>query len=352
MNLVGYDAAALGSHEFNYGIPILRTFEDQLGTSRSSARTPSTRRPSAPGVQALHHPHVPGRPRSPAPRSACSAWTNLASRSGTRPTSRGGWSSRASSRQAKVRAEMKKKGCDLIIVSAHPGPNTSSSYGDALCPTGERVVLVGRAGVRRRDPGRPRAPRGPLMFVRNKRTGQVPLCEPAYWGMRVALMDPGRPGDVDPHGDLKWVLVGSGSQVLNSNTVDPRPEGHRGSAGAARHGRRLRELAGRHLDRGDVSGRAVVGTSRSSTSSTTSRPRRRQRRPLREAATLPVLSIAAPFNRQASFPSGRVTVRDVAGPLHLRQHAARRTGVGRGRAGLPILGALLQRGRGRSRWRR
>jgi 2',3'-cyclic-nucleotide 2'-phosphodiesterase/3'-nucleotidase len=30
-------------------------------------------------------------------------------------------------------------------------------------------------------------------------------------------------------------------------------------------------------------------------------------------ASLPVLSIAAPFNRQASFPAGQVTVRDVAG---------------------------------------
>ena len=27
MNLVGYDAAALGNHEFNYGIDTLRTFE-------------------------------------------------------------------------------------------------------------------------------------------------------------------------------------------------------------------------------------------------------------------------------------------------------------------------------------
>ena len=30
MNLIGYDAAALGNHEFNYGIPLLRTFESQL----------------------------------------------------------------------------------------------------------------------------------------------------------------------------------------------------------------------------------------------------------------------------------------------------------------------------------
>jgi 2',3'-cyclic-nucleotide 2'-phosphodiesterase/3'-nucleotidase len=32
-----------------------------------------------------------------------------------------------------------------------------------------------------------------------------------------------------------------------------------------------------------------------------------------DAAALPVLSIAAPFNRSASFPAGEVTVRDVAG---------------------------------------
>ena len=30
MNTVGYDAAALGNHEFNYGIPLLRTWEKQL----------------------------------------------------------------------------------------------------------------------------------------------------------------------------------------------------------------------------------------------------------------------------------------------------------------------------------
>ncbi|GAA3068540.1 hypothetical protein GCM10020000_61220 [Streptomyces olivoverticillatus] len=29
MNAIGYDAAALGNHEFNYGIPTLRKFEEQ-----------------------------------------------------------------------------------------------------------------------------------------------------------------------------------------------------------------------------------------------------------------------------------------------------------------------------------
>lgn len=30
MNAIGYDAAALGNHEFNYGLPVLRQFEKQL----------------------------------------------------------------------------------------------------------------------------------------------------------------------------------------------------------------------------------------------------------------------------------------------------------------------------------
>ena len=37
MNTIGYDAAALGNHEFNYGIPLLRTL-------RRAARLPAARR--------------------------------------------------------------------------------------------------------------------------------------------------------------------------------------------------------------------------------------------------------------------------------------------------------------------
>ena len=31
MNAIGYDAVALGNHEFNYGIETLRKFEEQCG---------------------------------------------------------------------------------------------------------------------------------------------------------------------------------------------------------------------------------------------------------------------------------------------------------------------------------
>ncbi|EBM0725750.1 bifunctional metallophosphatase/5'-nucleotidase, partial [Salmonella enterica subsp. enterica serovar Senftenberg] len=39
MNAMGYDAAALGNHEFNYGIETLRTFESQLDFPLLSANT-------------------------------------------------------------------------------------------------------------------------------------------------------------------------------------------------------------------------------------------------------------------------------------------------------------------------
>ncbi|WP_246354829.1 hypothetical protein [Nocardioides ungokensis] len=92
MNLVGYDAAALGNHEFNYGIDTLRAFESQLNfpllganavdrppSGRCSRRTSSGSSPSATAARS---------------RSACWGSPTPASRSGTRRTSRERWSSR------------------------------------------------------------------------------------------------------------------------------------------------------------------------------------------------------------------------------------------------------------------
>jgi len=75
MNLVGYDAAALGNHEFNYGIPLLRTFhpaEDwPLATGVLAAFAYVARqvgdRASA-KVEALGLAGITAIPESPAPR--------------------------------------------------------------------------------------------------------------------------------------------------------------------------------------------------------------------------------------------------------------------------------------------
>ncbi|MFM6847803.1 MAG: metallophosphoesterase, partial [Terrabacter sp.] len=131
MNLVGYDAAALGNHEFNYGIDTLRTFESQLNFPLLGANAvdPATGRPVFPpyvikrfkvhgapdltvGVLGLTNPgiaiwdkaNVEGRMEFPG----------------------------LVEQAAKFVPELKRRGCDVVVISAHSGADTSSSYGDAL----------------------------------------------------------------------------------------------------------------------------------------------------------------------------------------------------------------------------
>ncbi|WP_395656265.1 bifunctional metallophosphatase/5'-nucleotidase [Nocardioides sp.] len=314
MNLVGYDAAALGNHEFNYGLPILRTFEDQLDFPLLGANAvdPATKRPAFKPY--LIKTFRVGRGRTL--KVGVLGLTNPGIAIWDKANVEGKMEFPGLVEQAKKFVpEMKKKGCDLIVVSAHSGPNTSSSYGDAL-PYPENAsslvaaqvphvdaILVGHAHLE-----------VPQQFVRNERTGQqVLLCEPAYWGMRVALMDLIVQATWTKRGELKWVLVGSGSQVLNSNTVDPDAK-----------------VAAAVQDQHDTVVDYVNSPVGTSTEEMSAARAVVEDVPIIDfvnyvqadavkagltgaAASLPVLSIAAPFNRQASFPSGEVTVRDVAG---------------------------------------
>ena len=312
MNAVGYDAAALGNHEFNYGLDVLRTFERQCNHPLLSANTVDWRtgapifRPYViktikvhgqkpirvgilglvtPGVAIWDKANVEGKARFP-----------------------------GIVEQAKVFVpRLKRAGADVIIVSCHSGADTSSSYGDAL-PYPENAstllaqqvpgidaILVGHAHKEI-----------PQRQVPNLTTGkQVLISEPLYWGMRVTVMD------------LKlakvkgsWVVDDkkSTATLLNSNTAPEDPE----IAALIRpaHEQVLTYVNG------------VVGTSRQAMSAATSRYEDTaamdfinyvQGGAVRKAlagtanAATPVLSIAAPFNATAAIPAGDVTVRDVAG---------------------------------------
>ena len=72
MNLIGYDAAALGNHEFNYGIPLLRDVRvpAELPAARRERRRPGHR---AAGLPALPRQDACGCPTAPTSRSASSA---------------------------------------------------------------------------------------------------------------------------------------------------------------------------------------------------------------------------------------------------------------------------------------
>lgn len=314
MNLVGYDAAALGNHEFNYGLDTLRTFEDQLNFPLLGANAvdPATGLPAFP-------PYIIKRFKVGRGRTltvGVLGLTNPGIAIWDKANVEGKMEFPGLVQQArKYVPKMKAKGCDIVVVSAHSGADTSSSYGDAL-PFPENAASLVAANVRGIDAILVGHAHKEIdqRFVRNTHTGQqVLLCEPYYWGMRLAVMDFVVRETYNKWGKLQWDLVGAGSQLLNSNTVDADP-----AVAAA--------VQGQH-DTVVTYVNSPIGTSTEALSAARAVV---EDVPIIDfvnyvqadavkagltgaAASLPVLSIAAPFSRSASFPAGEVSVRDVAG---------------------------------------
>ncbi|MGH3358987.1 MAG: bifunctional metallophosphatase/5'-nucleotidase, partial [Nocardioidaceae bacterium] len=206
---------------------------------------------------------------------------------------------------------VRRDGADIVIVLSHSGMDLSSSYGDAL-PFPENIserlatvvpgidlVLCGHTHLDI-----------PQRVVRNKRTGEpVLMTQPMRWGMRLSIADL----EIECTGN-EFQVISRQARTLNTNAVDA----DRRITG------RLRRSHGKVV--GYVNSR--IGTAREAMSATTSR--------YADSAAidfinyvqasavkveiagspeegLPVLSIAAPFNRDAAIPAGDVSVRDVAG---------------------------------------
>jgi 2',3'-cyclic-nucleotide 2'-phosphodiesterase / 3'-nucleotidase len=311
MNVIGYDAAALGNHEFNYGIPLLRTFQQQLDFPLLGANAVDwnsgepvfppyvikTVRPAGalfpvkvgilgltnPGIAIWDKAHVEGKLRFPGLVEYAKIWL----------------------------PKLRRAGADVVIVAAHSGADTSSSYGDAL-PYPENAstlvaeevpgidaILVGHAHAEIAQ-----------RYVTNKATGkQVLLTEPLFWGKRLSVQEL----------DLRWSLLhgwqvdGARSQVLKSNAVPEDPA-------------IVRLLTASH-EKVVTYVNSVIGQCKQAMSAATARYEDSaaldfinyvQADAVRQAlagtsnAALPVLSIAAPFNRAAAIPAGDVSVRDVA----------------------------------------
>jgi len=131
MNAVGYDAAALGNHEFNYGLDLLRTFESQCNHPLLSANTVDWRS-GAPIFAPYVIKTVKVRGQKPlrvgilglvTPGVAIWDKANVEGKA-TFP---------GIVEQAKIFVpRLKAAGADVVIVSCHSGADTSSSYGDAL----------------------------------------------------------------------------------------------------------------------------------------------------------------------------------------------------------------------------
>ncbi|MEU9362801.1 5'-nucleotidase C-terminal domain-containing protein [Streptomyces sp. NPDC048301] len=310
MNRIGYDAAALGNHEFNYGIPVLRKFEEQcdfplLGANALDAKT----------LRPAFAPYVIKRVRTPHGRDVRVAVLGLTN-PGIAIWDKANVSGKMvfpglEEQAAKWVPKLRSMGADVVIVSAHSGSSGTSSYGDQLPYVenaaglvaeqvpGIDAILVGHAHSEI-----------PEYFVTNKETGkQVVLSEPLKWGQRLTLFD----------FDLvwekgRWVVEKVGASVLNSNTVEEDP--------------RITSLLGDEHAKVVAYVNQVIGTSVAAMS-TADAPWKDepvidlinlvQAETVKgalaggEYAGLPVLSQAACFSRTAAIPAGEVTIKDAAG---------------------------------------
>ena len=262
MNLIGYDAAALGNHEFNYGIALLRTFESQL-------QLPAARRQrgrpgdQAAGLPAVHHQEVQGRPDGADLKVGILGLTNPGIAIWDKANVEGKMEFPGLVEQAKKFVpELKaarlrrrrglgalRRGHVLVVRRRAAVPR-------------ERRRAGRRAGARhRRDPGRPRAHGDPaaLRHQHEDRQAGAALPSRSSGASGVAVMD----FDLEQV-DGRWQVVRSArSQVLNSNTVAGRPGGRRPRC-RQQHDTVVAYVnsVDRHLDRGDV--RRTAPSSRTS----------------------------------------------------------------------------------------
>ncbi|MFD3453624.1 bifunctional metallophosphatase/5'-nucleotidase [Streptomyces sp. NPDC058691] len=310
MNAMDYDAAALGNHEFNYGIPLLREFEDQckfplLGANALDAKTGQP----AFAPYSLHRMRVQGAPDVTV---AVLGLTNPGIAIWDKGNVQGKMTFPGLEEQAaKYVPRLRAMGADVVIVSAHSGTSGTSSWGDQLPYVENAAALVAE-----QVPGIDAILVGhahneiPEYVVANKQTGQgVVLSEPSKWGQRLTVFD----FEMEMV-DGAWEVVTVGASVLNSNTVEEDPE----IVGLLRdeHAKVVEYV------------NQVIGDSAAAMSATESPYKDTpiidfinhvQAETVKAAlvgteyAALPVLSQAACFSRTAAIPAGRVTLRDVAG---------------------------------------
>ncbi|GAB3280675.1 5'-nucleotidase C-terminal domain-containing protein [Actinocorallia lasiicapitis] len=313
MNAINYDAVTLGNHEFNYGLPLLKKWIHQmhapvLGANAVKAgcdvpayepyvikrmRVKNHGKPILVGVLGLTNPgvaiwdkaNVEGKLDFLDLVETAKKWVPV----------------------------LKDKGCDLVIVTAHAGDNGFSSYG------GDLPVENASALVAEEVPGIDAILFGHAhkevaqRFVTNKATGkQVLLAEPSYWGRRLVVMD----FTLEPTGKKNdaWTVVTKSAISVNSNTVaeDPaivkliKPQHDKTVSYVnqviAKSAAELSAQESPYKDTAilDYIQKVQMETVKTALAGTS-------------YASLPVLSIAAPFSRTAVFPAGDVSIRDIAG---------------------------------------
>ncbi|GAA1653149.1 bifunctional metallophosphatase/5'-nucleotidase [Catellatospora bangladeshensis] len=310
MNVIDYDAITLGNHEFNYGLPLLDLWIRQLGFPALAANAVKVRN-GKPAFEPYVIKKVSLGHGAPSLRVGILGLTNPGVAIWDKANVEGVLRFEDMiATAAKYVPIMRERGADIVLISAHGGDSGTSSYGTELPnenPTaliaqqvpGIDAILFGHAHAEIVE-----------KFVTNEATGeQVLTSEPSKWGQRVTRMDFTLTRERG-----RWKVLSKHATMLNTNTVveDPKVV----AAVKAQHDKtvaytnqvvatsvvELSAAQSRYVDtpildfinkvQTDTVAAAMAGT---------------------EYASLPVLSISAPFSRTALFPAGDVKIKDVAG---------------------------------------
>ncbi|MFG2790041.1 bifunctional metallophosphatase/5'-nucleotidase [Streptomyces sp. NPDC048419] len=309
MNHMRYDAAALGNHEFNYGIEVLRKFESQcrfplLGANALDAKT----------LRPAFHPYTVKRicvPGAPDIKVGILGLTNPGIALWDKDNVSGKMVFPGLVEQAKKYVpRLRALGCDVVFLTDHSGLDGSSSYGDALPYVenasnlvaeqvpGIDAILVGHTHVE-----------VPSYTVKNEESGEdVLLSEPYCWGYRLSVFD----FELELHHG-RWKVTKKTAQTLNPNTVDEDPEIKKlleadhelvvkyvnTPVGTCTEDLSAAESCWKDVPIMDFIHQVQMDTVKAGLSASD--------------AALPLISVAAPFSRTADIPAGSVTIKDVAG---------------------------------------
>lgn len=308
MNAIGYDAITLGNHEYNYGIPLLNTWIEQVHAPvlAANAVVAGTDTPA-------YTPYVLKRVKVPGEKPITVGVLGL-----TNPGIALWDHDNVAGKQdfldlvataKRYVPQMKAAGADVVVVTAHAGDSGFSSYGGDL-PVENAAKLVAQ-----QVPGIDAVLFGhahddvPQRFATGPDGRQVLMAEPSKWGQRLTVMD----FDLEKVRG-QWTVVGKRSTNLNSNTVQPD--------------QKILDLVAPQHAKTVAYVNTVVAKSTEELSAAASRYQdtpildfiqQVQTETVQQALAngpykdLPVLSSAAPFSRDAVFPQGDVKVKDVAG---------------------------------------
>ncbi|MER6122524.1 5'-nucleotidase C-terminal domain-containing protein [Streptomyces sp. NPDC001795] len=309
MNAMRYDAAALGNHEFNYGIDLLRKFEKQchfplLGANALDAKT----------LRPAFHPYTVKRicvPGAPDIKVGILGLTNPGIALWDKDNVSGKMVFPGLVEQAKKYVpRLRALGCDVVFLTDHSGLDGSSSYGSELPYVenasnlvaeqvpGIDAILVGHTHVEVSS-----------YTVKNEETGEdVLLSEPYCWGMRLTVFD----FELELHCG-QWKVTSKKAQTLNPKDVEEDPEITRllqadhdlvvkyvnTAVGTCTEDLSAAESCWKDVPIMDFIHQVQMDSVAKGLSTAD--------------AALPLISVAAPFSRTADIPKGSVTIKDIAG---------------------------------------